>query len=214
MQTKTVLRAQAQSQVRQAILEAARAVISTAGYTGLSMRRLAQDIGYTPKTLYRYFTDKDDLLSELIEADLERFVTHLEAVAAAQGDPAHRLDAVAVAYVAYGIAHPHAYQVMFLLREHPLSREAAVKQHHIQGRRLQELLRRVVSESGRVPAALDGRLVVQALRCALHGVVALRLVRPQADWTAWETLVTHLVAGVVREGLAEDEPTLRTSATT
>jgi AcrR family transcriptional regulator len=61
------------------------------------MRRLAQDIGYTPKTLYRYFTDKDDLLSELIEEDLEHFVTHLEAVAASQGDAAHRLDAVAVA---------------------------------------------------------------------------------------------------------------------
>jgi hypothetical protein len=31
--------------------------------------------------------------------------------------------------------------------------------------------------------------------------VALRLVRPHTDWTAWETLVSHLVAGVVREGI-------------
>ena len=58
MQTKTFLRAQAQSRVRQAILAAARAVISTEGYAGLSMRRLAHDVGYTPKTLYRYFTDR------------------------------------------------------------------------------------------------------------------------------------------------------------
>lgn len=201
MQTKTFLRVQAQSQVRQAMLAAARAVISTEGYAGLSMRRLAQDVGYTPKTLYRYFTDKDDLLSELIEEDLAHLVTHLEDVAASQADPAHRLDAVALAYVAYGIAHPHAYQVLFLLREHPLSREAATRQHHIQGRRFQELLLRVLGDSGRVPAALDLQLVVQALRCALHGVVALRLVRPHTDWTAWETLVSHLVAGVVREGI-------------
>lgn len=165
------------------------------------MRRLAQDIGYTPKTIYRYFTDKDDLLSELIEEDLGRLVTHLEDVAALHPDPAQRLDAVALAYVAYGIAHPHAYRVMFLLREHPLSREAATRHHHIQGRRLQDLLLQVVSNSGRVPAALDVQLAVQALRCALHGVVALRLVRPEADWTAWETLVSHLVAGVVRESM-------------
>jgi AcrR family transcriptional regulator len=207
MQTKTILRAQAQSQIRQAILEAARALISTEGYAGLSMRRLAQDIGYTPKTIYRYFTDKDDLLSELIEADMACLVAHLEAVAAAQTHPASRLDAVALAYVAYGIEHPHAYQVMFLLREHPLSREAAVQHHHMQGRRLQELLLRVVRESGRVPASLGMPMVVQALRCALHGVVALRLVRPQSDWTAWETLVLHLVAGVVGEGAVQDVST-------
>ncbi|MGE3538179.1 MAG: TetR/AcrR family transcriptional regulator [Candidatus Tectimicrobiota bacterium] len=201
MQTKTLLRVQAQSQIRQAILEAARALISTEGYKGLSMRRLAQDVGYTPKTIYRYFTDKDDLLSELLEEDLGHLVTYLEEVAASQTDPAQRLDAVALAYVTYGIAHPHAYQVMFLLREHPLSREAATRHHHIQGRRLQDLLACVLSDSGRMPKTLDEPFVVQALRCALHGVVALRLVRPQADWPDLEALVSHLVAGVVHESL-------------
>jgi AcrR family transcriptional regulator len=201
MQTKTLLRAQARANVRQAILAAARTRISTVGYAGLSMRRLAQDIGYTPKTLYLYFTDKDDLLSELIEEELARLVGHLETVAAAEVDAAQRLDAVALAYVAYGQAHPHAYQVMFLLREHPLSREAARVHHHLHGRRLQEMLTRVLRDSGRVCAALDLQVVVQALRCALHGVVALHLVRPQAAWVADETLVRHLVAGVVREGI-------------
>lgn len=200
MQTKMLLRAQAQAQLRQAILNAARTLISTEGYQGLSMRRLAEGVGYTPKTLYRYFTDKDDLLSELIEEDLGYFAAHLEAVAAAHADPGERLDAVARAYVAYGLAHPHAYQVIFMLREHPLSREAETRQQHLQGKRLQELILCVVSESGRVPAGVDLSVVVQALRCALHGVVALHLVRPQGHWSPWETLVTHLVAGVMREG--------------
>lgn len=202
MQTKTLLREQARANVRQAILEAARTRISTVGYAGLSMRRLAQDIGYTPKTIYLYFTDKDDLLSELIEEELARLVMHLERVAAAETDAAQRLDAVALAYVAYGRAHPHAYQVMFLMREHPLSREAARVHHHLQGRHLQEMLVQVLRDSGRVCAALDLQVVAQALRCALHGVVALYLVRPQAAWVDCDTLVRHLVAGVVREGLA------------
>lgn len=124
---------------------------------------------------------------------------------AAHADPTQRLDAVALAYVIYGIAHPHAYQVMFMIRDHPLSREAAMQQHHLQGRRFQDMLLHVVEDSGRVPAGLDLHLVVQALRCALHGVVALRLVRPQMDWTALETLVSHLVAGVVRESMVQDE---------
>jgi acyl-CoA synthetase (AMP-forming)/AMP-acid ligase II len=40
---------------------------------------------------------------------------------------------------------------------------------------------------------------LQALKCALHGVIALRLTHPDQAWIAWERLVTHLVTGVVRE---------------
>ncbi len=197
MQTKTQLREQARANLRQAILEAARDLVASEGYTGLSMRRLAASIGYTPKTIYLHFTDKDDLLSELIEADLADLVAHLEA-AAADSDPSQRLNTVALAYVAYGIDHPHAYQIMFMMREHPLSREAATANGHVQGRRFEDLLVRILDESGRVPSGRDIHFVYQALRCALHGVVALRLVRPHMNWTSWETLVTHLVTGVVQ----------------
>src|SRR6266481_2084819 len=50
-----------------------------------------------------------DLLSELIEADMGRLVDHLERAAREQADPARRLDAVALAYVAFGLDNPHAY---------------------------------------------------------------------------------------------------------
>ena len=53
----------ARANVRQAILDAALVLFRKDGCSGLSMRRLADSIGYTPKTIYLYFTDKDDLLS-------------------------------------------------------------------------------------------------------------------------------------------------------
>ena len=198
MLTKTQLREQARANLRQAILEAARDLVASEGYAGLSMRRLAASIGYTAKTIYLHFTDKDDLLSELIEADMADLVAHLEAAAEAESDPSQRLNAVALAYVAYGIDHPHAYQIMFMMREHPLSREAATTNGHVQGRRFEDLLVRLLEESGRIPAGRDIQFVYQALRCALHGVVALRLVRPRMNWTSSEPLVTHLVTGVVQ----------------
>jgi AcrR family transcriptional regulator len=199
MQTKELLREQARANVRQAILEAARVLVTAEGYSGLSMRRLAHSVGYTPKTLYLYFADKDDLLSELIEADMGRLVDHLERAARAQADPARRLDAVAVAYVAFGLDNPNAYEVIFMMRPHPLTREARTLQQHVQGRRFHDLLTRLLRESGRVPPRLDVSAAEQALWCALHGVVALRLVRPERPWMRWETLVLHLVAGVVGE---------------
>jgi AcrR family transcriptional regulator len=200
MNAKTRLREHARMSVRQAILDAARILFSRDGYAGLTMRRLAQQIGYTPRTIYLYFADKDDLLSELIEEDVGRLADRLEAAAAEQSDPGRRLDAVALAYVAFGLEHPHAYEAAFMLTTHPLTRKAATLHRHVQGHRLVETLTRVVRESGRVAPGLDLELVVQALRCALHGAVSMRLVRPTFAWVPWEPLVTHLVTGVVQEG--------------
>ena len=92
--------------VRQAILNAARVLFAQAGYSGLSMRRLADSIGYAPRTIYLYFADKDDLLAELIEEELGRLVERLEAAAAEHPEPGRRLAAVATAYVVFGLAHP------------------------------------------------------------------------------------------------------------
>jgi AcrR family transcriptional regulator len=200
MTVKTRLREHARMSVRQAILDAARLLFSRDGYAGLRMRRLAQQIGYTPRTIYLYFADKEDLLSELIEEEVGRLVDRLEAAAAEQADPGRRLEAVALAYVAFGLEHPHAYEAAFMLTTHPLTRKAATLHRHVQGQRLVETLTRVVCESGRMPPGLDPELIVQALRCALHGVVSLRLVRPNVAWVPWESLVSHLVTGIVQEG--------------
>lgn len=202
MQAKTLLREQARASVRQAILDAARVLFAKEGYAGLSMRRLAESIGYTPRTIYLYFADKDDLLSELIEEDVGRLADRLEAVAAEYPEAGERLDAVALAYVAFGLENPHAYEAAFMLRHHPLTREAAALKAHVQGRRMIETLTRVVATSGRVAPGLDLQIVVQALRCALHGVVSMHLLRRNVAEVSWELLVRHLVASVVGQGRA------------
>lgn len=205
MQAKTLLREQARANVRQAILDAARVLFAKEGYTGLSMRRLAESIGYAPRTIYCYFADKDDLLSELIEEDVGRLADRLETVAADYPDAGERLEAVALAYVAFGLENPHAYEAAFMLRHHPLTREAAARKAHVQGQRMIAVLTRVVAESGRMTPGADLQLVVQALRCALHGVVSMHLLRRHAAEVSWEALVRYLVAGIVGQRRTERE---------
>ena len=50
--------------VRQAMLEAARMLVTAEGYRGLSMRRLARQRRLHAQNALPYFADKDDLLSE------------------------------------------------------------------------------------------------------------------------------------------------------
>ena len=97
---KIKLREQTHANVRAAILDAARELFAQEGVAGLSMRRLAEKIGYTPRTIYLYFTDKDDLLSELIEEEVGHLADCLASAFVKHRAPQRRLEAVALAYVA------------------------------------------------------------------------------------------------------------------
>jgi AcrR family transcriptional regulator len=55
---------------RRRIVRAALEVIDRDGLAALSMRRLAGDLGVTPRALYRHVSDKDDLLQAVCEEAL------------------------------------------------------------------------------------------------------------------------------------------------
>jgi AcrR family transcriptional regulator len=59
---------------RDALVDAAEAIVSEEGIDALTMRRLADELGSSPMSLYRHVRDKDELLLLLIErraAELE-----------------------------------------------------------------------------------------------------------------------------------------------
>jgi AcrR family transcriptional regulator len=193
---KTQLREQNQANIRAAILDAARGLFVHEGVAGLSMRRLAEKVGYTPRTIYLYFTDKDDLLSELIEEEVGHLADCLEVAFAKYRLPQRRLEAVALAYVTFGLEHPQAYEAIFMVRSHPMTRESAHLGRQVHGQRALDVLDRAVQEAGPTRAAHDHQVSVQALRCALHGVTSLLVLRRQLSGVPWQTIVKHLVRSV------------------
>ncbi|MCP3919134.1 MAG: helix-turn-helix transcriptional regulator [bacterium] len=71
---------------RKFILDAARALHDGKGVTNTSMDDLAAAAGYTRRTLYAYFTSRDDLLLHLHEEDLaQRWESQQEALMGVEG---------------------------------------------------------------------------------------------------------------------------------
>ena len=64
--------------VRGAILEAAERVFAVEGEAGLSIRRIADEIDYSPAAIYKYFGSKDELIDELKEAFFGRILCSLQ----------------------------------------------------------------------------------------------------------------------------------------
>ena len=83
------------------------------GYEGVTMRQLAEALGCSPKTPYRYFKDKADILATVRAQAFAKFADTLEKAAAGVKDPAERGRLTGEAYLAFALENPHAYRIMF-----------------------------------------------------------------------------------------------------
>lgn len=103
--------------LRADILAAARQMFVEDGYEGVSMRRLADRIEYSPTTIYLYFQDKDALFRAICD---ETFSTLARRIAKLRqqyaDDPLGGLRAGLREYITFGLKHPEHYMVTFMRR--------------------------------------------------------------------------------------------------
>jgi len=103
------------------ILQAAGDAVAKRGIDGLSMNRLAGEVGFTPGALYRYFSCKDALIAALAVRFLEELADDL-AEAAAQVPPPQPLTRLMVLidlYRAYAAEKPHRFGFLSVLIADP-----------------------------------------------------------------------------------------------
>ncbi|MBL0179370.1 MAG: TetR/AcrR family transcriptional regulator [Gemmatimonadetes bacterium] len=99
--------------LRDAVLAAARTMVSTEGTTGLSLRALARQVGVSHPAIYSHFADRQALLAELsTEAllALGRSQRHALAKSTTSLDGVVRLGA---AYFRFGVADPGRLRLAF-----------------------------------------------------------------------------------------------------
>lgn len=90
---------------RAEILDAARALMLESGPNGVSVREVARRTGYSPASLYTYFSGREAMLAALTEASFDRLLAHLLAVPAEL--PADdRVVAYGLAYLKFGAENP------------------------------------------------------------------------------------------------------------
>ena len=141
------------------------------GYEGVTMRQLAEALGCSPKTPYRYFKDKADILSTVRAQAFAKFADALEKAAASTKDPLERGFRVGEAYIKFALGNPHAYRIMFELDQpidesHPeLAREANRARQYIT-RQAEEM-----KSAGVVDA--DPELFGWSMWASIHGLVML-----------------------------------------
>ena len=151
---------------REAILAAAERIVSRGGEDALSIRELCARVGVTAPTVYHHFGDKDGLLAEVVDACFAEFDRALVA-GPLPSDPVAALAWGFDRYVAYGVAHPAHYRLLFARRRKKPT-PAAITSYG----RLEDAIR-AIEAAGRLTVPVAE--AAQAAWAAMHGVTMLAI---------------------------------------
>ncbi|WP_297514919.1 TetR/AcrR family transcriptional regulator [uncultured Caulobacter sp.] len=190
---------------REEILDAALTLFGQKGVHAVSTRQIAELAGISQPALYAYFATKDEIAAELC---VRAFAILGQRMAQARVDftpTAACFDRCLRVYIQFGLDHPDAYRVAFMLEKaadgsflektggRPMEAGKAVFATFVE----------VVGElhAAGLVAGDDVEAVTQALWAGLHGLVSLLIARPEFPWVDRETLIATHVAMLRRGAL-------------
>jgi AcrR family transcriptional regulator len=100
------------NELRQSILAAARAIAAEEGWQAVTIRKVAEQIEYSPPMIYEYFENKDAILFELEREGFRQLLAALQDAQASTNASDARLLNMALAYWEFAFSNPELYQVM------------------------------------------------------------------------------------------------------
>lgn len=159
--------------LRQALIEAALALIAERGPAGFTFAEAARQAGVSPAAPYRHFRDRDALLAEVARLGFDKFTGVLDAAwSEGKPNPFAALERVGKAYLTFARKEPAYYSVMFEAAL-PLDMTAEL---HLSGERAFGVLRKaceVVAETLPPPKRPPAMMMALHIWSLSHGIAAL-----------------------------------------
>lgn len=80
----------------------------------MSIRAIADAVGVTPPSIYLHFSDKDELIFAVCQAQFVRLERAMERAVTDVDDPLQRLRLLGATYVRFGTRHPEHYRILLM----------------------------------------------------------------------------------------------------
>jgi AcrR family transcriptional regulator len=188
----------------------------------VTLRSVARRVGIAAPSIYAHFPDREAILWAVVEQVFDDLTAAVEAAVAVSADPVDRLVAGCEAYVAFGLAHPAAYRVLFSRQFHPPASAGAPPSPPpgapprgatigaptmllddrfppVGGEVFALLVHGIerCADVGR-SASVDPFVDATAVWVALHGIVSMRAAVPDFPWPEGGLLVRRVVLPLAR----------------
>jgi AcrR family transcriptional regulator len=188
--------------LRAEILAAAQELFISEGYERVSMRRIAEKIEYSPTTIYLYFRDKSEILTEICEQNFAKLARAMERIEAKGLDPVEGLREGCRAYIRFGLRHEHHYRLTFMVKDEAGDGDGASSYEGSMGERAFGFLMRSVArcvEAGRF-REVEVALASQVIWSGIHGVTSLLITTGEGDfpWVEKKRLIDGVIETLIR----------------
>ena len=181
---------------RTRLCDVAEKMFAARGPEGVTMREMADELGVSSMTPYRYFKDKDAILAAVRTRAFNQFAAAMESVRL-ESAPQNAKARPGNAYLDFALAHPAAYRMMFdvsqpTFADYPELVAAMDRARLTMGGGLREL-----AAAGRFKG--DVELAAYVFWSAMHGAVMLEL----AGLLEGSKLDAHKIAKPALEALGK-----------
>jgi len=150
---------------RQILLGAAELFVKH-GYSGTSIRDIAERTGLLPGSVYHYFPAKEDLFTEVHREGFRQLIARVEEIARNEADPWRRMELACAAHIEAAVGDNSIQQItgtgLFSIHEEQLQRRLKVDR-----KRYEQLFRQLVADLG-LPRTIDRSLFRLVLLGALN----------------------------------------------
>ena len=180
--------------LRDEILDAVDAILTrTRREDSVSIRAVAEQVGCTPPAIYLHFFDKNELLFEVCSRRFLQLNAAIDDATIGLTDPVEILAAATRAYVAFGLAQPEYYRILFMGK--PILTPEQLDELRSNGitglSRLVERCQNCI-DAGAVHMR-NAKLMAFGIWALSHGVVSLMISKPNIEWPKVEVLLGHLL---------------------
>ncbi len=104
--------------IKKLVLDKSRELFLKYGFDNVTMRSIAEHIGYSPAAIYIYYKNKSEIIFELYNIGFKMLYDRQVKISQFQyADPIIKLKAHGIEYVRFGIENPEYYDLMFIQNE-------------------------------------------------------------------------------------------------
>ena len=186
------------------ILAAAERIFIAEGYSGATIRKIADAVGVSSTALYMHFRDKDQILLEISNDAIERLLELNTEIAAQPIDPVSRVRVMLEAYMKFALDNPNTYQLVFCGTGEHVSPDKIADVLTLGDRCFEKFSEPVhqIAAQGRLRSG-SAVQAAEVLWSGCHGLVSLLITKPSRNWSDADQLMKIMLDGLLY-GLVTD----------
>jgi AcrR family transcriptional regulator len=185
---------------RQKILDKARKLFLEKGLTGLSMRKLAKELHYTPGAIYKHFDNKEEIL-QAIREESWALSSAMDADMPPGLSTRDLLVESARQYLRFAAAYPDHYQLMFNTPDLPYGAPEDVRKDPHFAPVIAMVEGGVQSGEIQLPDGFDAAMLAFQMWITVHGAAMLRLTIMKAYGKEFDRFFDDLLVAMI-DGVA------------